>query len=161
MRAVAAALIIAWPVAAQDLAFTPDATEACLATGGGETCIGLSAQACIDTPDGYTTVGMGYCYAQELDFWDARLNAVYRELRASERAIDDEMTELGIRALPRAPALRDMQRAWIEYRDAACAYEYSQWGGGTGGGPANAACLMHLTAEQALALEARLKDRQQ
>ena len=46
-----------------------------------------------------------------------------------------------------------MQRAWIEYRDATCAYEAAQWGGGTGAGPAFAGCLMRLTAEQALYLE--------
>jgi uncharacterized protein YecT (DUF1311 family) len=53
-----------------------------------------------------------------------------------------------------------MQRAWIGYRDAACAYEESQWGGGTGGGPASVDCAMRLTARQALALEARLAQRQ-
>jgi uncharacterized protein YecT (DUF1311 family) len=49
-----------------------------------------------------------------------------------------------------------MQRAWIGYRDAACDYERAQWGGGSGGGPATAGCLMRLTGEQALALEGRL-----
>ena len=49
-----------------------------------------------------------------------------------------------------------MQRAWIGYRDAACAYEASQWGGGTGAGPAAVGCMMTLTGRQALALEEKL-----
>ena len=52
-----------------------------------------------------------------------------------------------------------MQRAWIAYRDAACAYEASQWGGGTGAGPAATGCMMTLTGRQALALEERLASR--
>ena len=52
-----------------------------------------------------------------------------------------------------------MQRAWIAWRDAACLYEVSQWGGGTGGGPAGADCMMRLAGEQALALEDRLAQR--
>ena len=52
-----------------------------------------------------------------------------------------------------AVALRAMQRAWIGFRDATCDYERSLWGGGTGGGPATAACLMRMTGEQTLYLE--------
>ena len=50
-----------------------------------------------------------------------------------------------------------MQRAWTAYRDAACAYEVSTWGGATGGGPAGEDCMMRLTARQALVLEDRLR----
>lgn len=50
-------------------------------------------------------------------------------------------------------ALRNMQRAWINYRDAGCLYEQAQWFGGTGGGPATMACHMHETARQTLVLE--------
>lgn len=51
--------------------------------------------------------------------------------------------------------LRQMQRDWIAYRDAACAWDYVQWGGGSGAGPAEAECLMRLTASQVLFLEGR------
>ncbi len=44
-------------------------------------------------------------------------------------------------------------------RTAACAYEASRWGGGTGAGPAATACFLDLTGRQALALEARLEER--
>ena len=112
----------------------------------------------MDTPGGSSTVGMGYCLSQELDLWDARLNETYRALLTVERALDAETATLGASVPPRASALRDMQRAWIGFRDATCVYEYAQWGGGTGGGPANTSCLLRLTALQALELERRLRD---
>jgi len=145
--------------AAQDISFDPEATETCLERGEGRNCIGLAAQACMESPDAYTTVGMGFCLGAERDWWDARLNVVYQRLMTRETDRDAEMEEIGATAPKVATALRDMQRAWIAFRDAACLYEYSQWGGGTGGGPAHASCTMQLTAEQTLALEARLQER--
>ena len=52
-----------------------------------------------------------------------------------------------------ADALREMQRAWIVFRDKACTYEASLWQGGTGRGPAAINCLMQQTARQALSLD--------
>lgn len=165
MRGPLAVLAMAaLPVAAQTLPFSTVETETCLAElASAEArvlCVGRSAAACIDTPDGRTTVGMGYCLDQERAYWDARLNAAYTALVEIERAQDAEMTELGSSAPRMEPALRDMQRAWIAFRDAACAYEASQWGGGTGAGPAYIGCLMTQTGHQALELEARLGGKQ-
>ncbi|MEM0946898.1 MAG: lysozyme inhibitor LprI family protein [Pseudomonadota bacterium] len=151
-------ILIALPAMAQDIAFSPDATLSCLEDRGGEDCIGLSAGACTETPDGYTTVGMGFCFGRERDWWDARLNAVYQALRAADQAEDTEMKDIGATVPEMAPALLDMQRAWIGYRDALCEYERTKWGGGTGQGPATAACQMHETARQTLLLEARLAE---
>jgi uncharacterized protein YecT (DUF1311 family) len=150
---------------AQDLPFSAEPIEACLGAAQSlvekQACIGAGAAACIDTPDGYTTVGMGFCYRHEASYWDDRLNTAFAALMSFERALKAEIEGLGGFA-PDAPnALRNMQRAWIGYRDATCAYEYSTWGGGTGGGPANAACLMTETARQAIVLERRLSDRNQ
>ena len=142
-------------------AFLPVETEACLA-GPEESsaCVGRSEEACIASPDGYTTVGMGFCLGRELDYWDARLNAAYGALREVEARADAEMRELGATVPSMANSLRAAQRAWIAFRDADCAYELSQWGGGTGGGPATTQCLMQLTGERALALEGRLAGKQ-
>lgn len=144
--------------AAQELTFSPRAVEACLEIADSpRDCIGLSAQRCMEeTPGGHSTVGMGGCLDRELSYWDDRLNTAYGAVMAQSRTQDAEMEQAGRPASGQAEALRDMQRAWITFRDAACAYEYSTWGGGTGAGPAGAACLMRLTGEQALALEARL-----
>lgn len=148
------------PALAQDLAFDPSPAVACFETRGADNCVGEAASLCTGQPDAYTTVGFGFCFGSERDWWDDRLNEVYSRLMEREAARDAEMEEIGATVPKTAPALRDMQRAWIGFRDAACAYEYSQWGGGTGGGPAHADCAMRLTAEQTLALQARLDEQQ-
>jgi uncharacterized protein YecT (DUF1311 family) len=164
VRGLALLLVAAGPALAEGPPFSPAATEDCLAAAtdlaGREACIGESAVACIDTPDGYTTVGMGFCLGEEYDYWDGRLNAAYGALMAMEEEVAAELEELDSAAPSPAVALRDMQRAWLPYRDAACAYERSQWGNGTGGGPATVECMMRLAGRQALALEERLAQRQ-
>lgn len=152
------AVLAAGPAAAQEIDFAPTATEACLAGGGGEACIGTSAQICMSTPDGYTTVGMGFCFGSEAEYWDGRLNEAYGRLVAAEEASEAEMADIGASVPPLVEPLRAMQRAWIAFRDASCDYIRAQWGGGTGQGPAAAECLMRETARQALRLEARLGD---
>ena len=37
--------------------------------------------------------------------------------------------------------LQKAEKAWVAYRDAACEAEYALWGGGTGGPPAQLACV--------------------
>lgn len=163
LATIPALSFLAGPLMAQDLPFSAEGTESCLAAAELPSemseCIGTSAQACIDTPDGYTTVGMGFCLGYERDYWDARLNTAYGTLMAEEKDLDKEMREIGATVPSMSEALRDMQRAWIVFRDASCDYELSQWGGGTGGGPAVVNCQMIMTGEQALRLEARLEEK--
>lgn len=140
------------PLAAQDLLFSTDVTTACLARtpdpAGQMACIGASANACMEkTPGGSSTVAMSGCLDRELQYWDTRLNANYTQARAKARTADSYVD-----GTPSETALRDMQRAWITFRDATCDYERSHWGGGTGGGPATYSCLMRLTGQQALYL---------
>lgn len=129
----------------QDLHYDTAVTRGCLSTQGSLTgeigCIGLAANACMEnTPGGHSTVGMGGCFDRERAYWDGRLNPIYGRLvnRAKTTGTEAE--------------LRDMQRAWISYRDARCAHAASLWAGGTGAGPAFVACLMQTTGEQALYL---------
>lgn len=141
---------------AQDVPFDPAATQDCLAAAetsdAGQACIGLSTNNCTQSPDGGTTVGMTFCLDQERDLWDVLLNKNYQARMAEAKQIDAEMRELGSSVASQENALRSMQQAWIPFRDASCDYERSKWGGGTGGGPATVACLMQLTARQALQL---------
>ena len=151
-------ILSAGVAAAQDLQYSNDLTAACVyaqpTLAGQKTCIGRSAQACMDaTSMGNTTVGMGGCVSYELEYWDTRLNAAYKTQLAKAKAWDVEMRELGSSAESMEDALRNMQRSWIPWRDATCGFERAQWGGGTGGGPATYACLVRLTGEQALYLE--------
>lgn len=152
------AALIATPVCAEDLIFSPYAVEDCFANGGtGDTCIGASAASCMEaTPGGYSTVVMGGCTDREWSYWDDRLNAAYGRVMVDAKRMDAEMVSLGSAVAKQAPALRDMQRAWITFRDRQCEYEASTWGGGTGAGPASLACMMELTARQALFLESKL-----
>lgn len=156
-------IFLALPALAEDLPFSPAATEACLeaaeTSGAGLDCIGQSAEACYSAEGVYSNYAVGVCYGAEADYWDTRLNAAYGALLEIERSMLEDMRESGLSVPDTVTALREMQRAWIPYRDAACWYEYTTWGGGSGGGPASAACLMRVTGAQALALEARLKVR--
>ena len=95
---------------------------------------------------------MGGCLDRELKFWDGKLNENYQIQLTRAKAADTENREYNANLASQEEALRAMQRAWITFRDAACDYERSTWGGGTGGGPATLGCLMELTGQQALRL---------
>lgn len=145
-RLIAALMVLPAPLAAQDLVFDITPTSACLEAGGGEDCAGNATELCIEaTPGGYTTVGMGACTKRELEWWDARLNIVYQDLRARLREEDAGMPDY---AANQTETLVAMQREWIRFRDAKCEFERAQWGGGTGGGPATVSCHLHETAHQ-------------
>lgn len=159
-------ILAAFPMAAlaQDTGYDPTVLESCLwdkEFADTSDCIGLGAQHCQFSGAGSSTVGVAYCYESEWRDWDARLNTAYQKLIDIEKANDAEMAELGSAAPKTAPALKAMQQAWISFRDAACEYEYTQWGGGTGAGPASNECMMRLTARQTLDLLDRLKEVEQ
>ena len=163
MRYLVVCVAIGWSnmAAAQELSFDPAATENCLdqadwTEGPPYDCVGQAADQCMSTPDGGSTVGMGYCLDAEWQWWDARLNRVYGDLMKQNKAMDAANAGLGATLPSLAENLKAMQRAWIPFRDAACNYEMAQWGGGTGQGPALTGCLMMETGRQTLSMEARL-----
>jgi uncharacterized protein YecT (DUF1311 family) len=159
MRLPIALLLLPGGAAAQDMVFDPAPTEACLAAAPADlaSCVGHAADACMTENEmGETTIGMGFCLSQEWEWWDARLNAAYGALMEQHEAGDAQVKAEGLEVASVAEALRTMQRAWIVYRDAACAYERAQWAGGTGGGPATAACLMQQTGVRTLELEGKI-----
>lgn len=141
--------------------FEPERIEACLAGKKGPerlSCAGEAANHCMEANEGGgSTVGMGACLDKEHAWWDARLNDAYREISARERADDEEADAGGWNAPRKLPALKEMQRAWIKYRDTLCEHEAVQWGGGTGAGPAYLSCLMGETARQYFVLADRLE----
>jgi uncharacterized protein YecT (DUF1311 family) len=101
------------------------------------TCVGQYSQICMAQPGGDTTLGMVECSADEYRAWDAVLNAQYGEFRSS---LDEGP----------ATALQVAQRAWIELRDADCAFSASLYEGGTLAQVVHSGCLMQETAERAL-----------
>jgi len=149
--------------ASADPAFEPGPTARCVAEAEIASprrkglavldCAGRAAAACMATPGGDSTIGMMHCLDAEWRFWDRRLNLAYAARMQAGLAEDQEMKSIRATTGSIASALRDMQRAWIAFRDAACRYEQAQWLGGTGGGPATLACHLHETARQALKLE--------
>lgn len=150
-RLALALMLLPAPGLAQELVFDIAPVEACIRAGGGESCAGKASERCIEaTPGGYTTVGMGACADRERAYWDGWLNAVYQQLYAKLAAQDAQVPSY---APKEAEALREMQRAWIGFRDAKCGYEAAQWGGGTGAGPASVNCHLHETARQMLYLQ--------
>lgn len=155
----AIALLAVSPAAqAQDLNFSIAPTQSCLVAtadpAARRACAGKAADACMtNTPGGETTVGMSSCLDQEVKQWDGWLNAAYGTLLAKAQASDEEAEKWGTSGPRITPALREMQRKWIAYRDTTCDFEMSQWGGGSGTGPAGLNCLLRLTADQAIYLE--------
>ncbi|MDN3711905.1 lysozyme inhibitor LprI family protein [Paracoccus cavernae] len=164
---VAAALLVALAAPAGALR-AQDAPQydgalltACLAGKTGaearSACIGAASDACMALPAGQTTAGMVQCLGAERDDWDRRLNSTYATLMAEQKAADDELAALGSAVKPeRAQWLKEMQRNWIGYRDAACRFDAAQWSGGTGAGPSSTNCMLVLTARQVLFLESYL-----
>ena len=90
-----------------------------------------------------TQVELTACAGRELDAADARLNATYREALALAREADAEGSRGS--AAPIVSLLRDAQRAWIPFRDRACDFEATSWGGGTGQSMAYLQCKTRLT----------------
>ncbi|QIE57350.1 DUF1311 domain-containing protein [Pikeienuella piscinae] len=115
--------------------------DACVAEAGvhgnpADLCLGLHAQPCMDTPDGQTTAGMVQCIAGEAEAWDTILNREYQRLLPR---LDAEQ----------AAAMRKVQRAWIAFRDADCAFPHILIRG-TLAHPWGADCIMQHTARRAM-----------
>ncbi len=146
-------MVASAPVAAQDLRIDAGAIHVCLEDAGPDGdktgCIGIASGQCMDLPGGYSTYGMSECLNLELQWWDAWLNAAYKDARAYLKQND---TALQPPLNVQAQTLLDMQRAWIAFRDAKCGLEVAMFQGGTGAGPAQMSCMMHLAGAQALYL---------
>jgi len=70
--------------------------------------------ACLESPDGASTVGMVECMGTAYAAWDKELNAVYGRL---VEALDRDS----------AAALKAAQRQWIAFRDADAAFQIAPW----------------------------------
>lgn len=134
------------------LAAGPGATKAdmqivanCLKAAGDNygratACIGQASAACQEDPNQQSTLGMSDCFRREDAVWDKRLNTAYGKLG-------------GLFSAQSVRKLRDMQRAWIKWRDAKCEMPYLIYEGGTMAQPMAASCRMEATALRSLELE--------
>lgn len=103
-----------------------------------ETEFSKAFSACIDKSGGVTSE-MLECADIELKAQDQRLNTAYRELSSNLNA-------------KRRGELQDVQRLWIRFRDANCAF-YVDPEGGTAATLAGSSCVLQMTASRAKELE--------
>lgn len=103
-----------------------------------ETCVGVHANACLEKSDDSSTYGMMACSTKETDVWEERLNRDYQKLMKEMKTEDKER-------------LRDMQRAWIAFREKKCGFHQREQEG-TSVMPLNAYCYMEETGRQSLFL---------
>jgi uncharacterized protein YecT (DUF1311 family) len=111
-----------------------------------ERCIGVIADACLEKSEDPSTYGMVNCSTREYDVWEDRLNRTYKKLMST------------LEGKPKI-RLRDIERAWIAYRDKKCDF-YQREEDGTSIIPVNAYCIMEETGRQSLFLDEILGDNQ-
>ncbi len=97
----------------------------------------LVADPCTDKAK--STFATAECFRVEQAIWDALLNDNFKALRGD---LDSEQDT----------KLRDMQRAWIAYRDTTCEFYHHKIQGSMAE-PMSAACLARETARRALLLD--------
>ncbi|EFL88677.1 lysozyme inhibitor LprI family protein [Ahrensia sp. R2A130] len=100
----------------------------------------------VDCNTAGSTVEMKFCAAKELDRADADLNAAWKQAMAGARRDDADWLPQGLPA--RADLLRDAQRKWITYRDAACDAQATMAYGGTLQPLLGTLCLTKLTEQR-------------
>jgi uncharacterized protein YecT (DUF1311 family) len=112
------------------------------ATTQAESCIGAVTIACQQQPGGSSTHAMIECNNREWAVWDERLNRAYSEaLKGAEPKL--------------ATALREAQRAWLQWREKSCKLPAIDNEGGSIVGPLYTGCMLYATARQALWLQHR------
>lgn len=95
--------------------------------------------------DPQSTLEMKICASRNLEAADFDLNTNYQKARGSMREMD-KMLEGNLAGAE--IALRDAQRLWIKYRDAACDAEGFTVRGGTLEGLIITTCLERLTRQR-------------
>ena len=143
-----AGLALTGPAAAQDFAIDTGWIDRCVAKPGNRMlCYGQASHDCVVANGGGPNMVLAACAEAETAHWDAVLNEAYARLLtlARQREADD----LGYAPDTLEFALREVQRAWIGYRDATCAHALSLAAPfGSAAGPAYQHCMGRQTARQ-------------
>lgn len=126
--ALSAALFLAAPTAAQD----------------------------IDCGTAVSTVALKFCAGEDLDRADAELNATWKKVMAHARAADADWLPEGLPS--RVDLLRDAQRKWIAYRDAACEADATKAYGGTAQTLILVICLTNKTQQRTIDLRSYMAE---
>ena len=136
------------PAAAQDLPFSPGPTLDCLTGGGGASCVGQAARACIEAAGPGSA---GVCTGAENGFWLARIDRAQGQLRAMAPLMAETSARRGLVA----PDLEALAQRFAAYRDAACGLRVALWQG-MHTGPEEIDCQMRMNAMHALWLADRV-----
>ena len=140
------------PANSQDFAIDDHLIDRCLAIQDNPMiCVARQAEECIERNGGGPNMVLAACYEAEAAVWDRALNSAYRDLQRYAR--EREAADVGYEPDALINSLRDMQRAWIAYRDATCANALALARPfGSAAGPAGTKCRMIETARQFFAL---------
>ena len=124
---------------AQEIKFVRDCSQKHPDDGKGEEecSFKLVAEPCIEKNN--SNLGTADCYRIETIIWDTILNENYKDLMD---AIDDKKDQ---------GKLKEMQRAWIAFRDTTCDFYWYKIHGSMAV-PMTAACQLRETARRALLL---------
>lgn len=98
-----------------------------------------------DCANAQSQAEMTDCAGKEFQAADAQLNATYKQAVAAAHDFDSGLQPAQQGA---ETALRAAQRAWLGYRDAACASEGYLYHGGTMEPMVEAACMARLTRQR-------------
>ncbi len=156
MKQLLSILFIAFaaPAAAQDFSIDPHLIDRCLAIND-ETpmrCVGRQADECEQRNGGGADMVISACQAAEAEVWDDILNRTYA--RVLEHAKAREGWDIGYEQGQLTDAVREMQHAWIAYRDATCGHALARaMPFGSGAGPAESECQLRETARQVFQLQ--------
>ncbi|MEO6301332.1 MAG: lysozyme inhibitor LprI family protein [Paracoccaceae bacterium] len=99
----------------------------------------------VDCANTETQVEMTYCAEQDWKAADADLNDAYKVAMKAMKDVDSNLDAADQGAVEN---LRDAQRAWITFRDAACAAEGYSMHGGSAEPMAIYSCRARLTEER-------------
>ena len=113
-------------------------------------CITSSAQKQKPKPceDAQTQADMNICFGNEYKKADAALNKTYQQLVAMLE--DEEKVQL-----------KNVENAWLKYRDANCEFVGDQYKGGSMRPMIVAICLADVTNNRTTELKNQIKDRNQ
>lgn len=116
-------------------------------------CIGVFSDACMSQEEGgETTLGMSLCLHSASVVWDGLLNQEYARAKNWAVTMDQEDAKYFPEYANRTSALREAQRAWIDFRDAECELAYSVWGSGSMRHIAGNNCILDQTAKRTIQL---------
>ncbi|WP_233417267.1 lysozyme inhibitor LprI family protein [Halovulum marinum] len=152
----AAPIVTAAPAAASDIDIR--AIDQCANAANSmvelEACIHWPVDACQKAASNRGADSGSGCIGRIARYWDERLNLQYETLEGLEEVRTLENPRAATSG--QEAALLEMQRAWLDFRDAACGYHQMDYS--RGAEAAHAHCMAVLTARQAFYLEEYVRD---